>query len=160
MSELTHWKKLTNPDYLGAYELMDGSKDGRELIVIIDRVVREMITGADGKKEECTVCYLKNQKPMILNATNQKTMSALFKSPFIEHWAGKKMTIYVAKVKAFGDIVDALRVRKEVPKLPELTPAHERWEGAKKAVMSKNATIEQIRANFILSPENEKLLLA
>ena len=87
----THWKKLQHPDYIGAYELMDGTPN-KELTVTITKVAREQITGADGKKEECTVCYLHGQKPMILNSTNQKVMQKLFDSPYIEDWSGKKMT--------------------------------------------------------------------
>jgi len=155
----THWKKLQHPDYIGAYELMDGTPN-KELTVTITKVAREQITGADGKKEECTVCYLHGQKPMILNSTNQKVMQKLFDSPYIEDWAGKKMTLYVARVKAFGDTVDALRVRPTAPKLPELTPTHEKWQGAMTALKAGNTTIEAIRKNYILSTENEKLLLA
>jgi len=156
----THWKKLTHPDYLGAYELMDGTAENKELVVTITKVVREQVTGADGKKEECTVCHLNGQKPMILNATNQKTMTKLFNSPYIEDWAGKKMTLFVAKVKAFGDTVDALRIRATAPKLPDLTPAHEKWEGARTAIKAGNTTIEAIRKSYTLSTENEKLLTA
>lgn len=155
----THWKKLQHPDYIGAYELMDGTPN-KELTVTITKVAREQITGADGKKEECTVCYLHGQKPMILNSTNQKVMQKLFDSPYIEDWAGKKMTLYVARVKAFGDTVDALRVRPTAPKLPELTPTHEKWQGAMTALKAGNTTIEAIRKNYILSSENEKLLTA
>jgi len=155
----THWKKLQHPDYIGAYELMDGTPN-KELTVTITKVAREQITGADGKKEECTVCYLHGQKPMILNSTNQKVMQKLFDSPYIEDWAGKKMTLYVARVKAFGDTVDALRVRPTAPKLPELTPTHEKWQGAMTALKAGNTTIEAIRKNYILSQDNEKLLTA
>ena len=42
----THWKKLQNPDYLGAYAL----ENGKDLIATIKTVGLEMIIGADGKK--------------------------------------------------------------------------------------------------------------
>jgi hypothetical protein len=158
--KLTHWKKLTNPDYLGAYELMDGSEKGKDMVVTIDKVVRQMITGADGKKEECTVCYLKECKPMILNATNQKTIQKLFNSPFIEKWAGGRMTLYVAKVKAFGDVVDALRIRPTVPQLPELSPTSEHWSRAKQAIAAGTTTVDAIRKSFTLTAANEALLTA
>ena len=80
MEKLTHWKKLINPDYLGAYSL-DGLA---ELNVTIDKVVREMVTGTGGKKEECTVSYLKNQKPFIINRTNGKTITKVLKTPYVE----------------------------------------------------------------------------
>ena len=87
----THWKKLINPDYIGAYAL----DPGKDLTVQISQVRREMVTGADGKKEECTVAYLKDQKPMILNVTNCKTIEKLY-GPYIEDWAGKHITLYAA----------------------------------------------------------------
>lgn len=108
----THWKKLTNPNYLGAYSI----EDGRDLILTIKNVREEKVTGADGKKDDCVVCYFyENVKPMILNSTNMKTIAKLYRTNFIEDWVGKKIQIGVEQVRAFGDIVDALRVRKTVP---------------------------------------------
>lgn len=109
----THWKKLNNPDYLGAWAL----EPGQELILTIQVVKKEMVTGADGKKEECTVVYFnENVKPMILNTTNAKTIQKVYKTPYIEDWAGKKIQIYSENVRAFGDWVDALRIRPFEPK--------------------------------------------
>lgn len=110
---MTHWKKLTNPDYLGAYSI----EDGADLIMTIAAVKNEVVTGTDGKKEECMVMYfVEPSKPMILNATNAKMVQKLLKTPYIEEWAGHKIQIGIEKVKAFGDVVDALRVRKFLPK--------------------------------------------
>lgn len=155
-STLTHWKKLTNPNYIGAYSL----EPGQELNVTIVKVVREIVIGVDGKKEECTVAHLKNQKPFILNATNSKAITQALGTPYIERWAGGEITIYAAKVKAFGDVVEALRVRTVAPakKLPELTPEHAKWAGAVKAMQDGNTTIEAIKKVFAISPKNEKLL--
>ena len=38
---------------------------------------------------------------------------------YYEEWNGKKIQIGVEKVKAFGDVVEALRVRKFLPKATE-----------------------------------------
>lgn len=110
---MTHWKKLTNPNYLGAYSI----EDGQDLVLTIGKVSDEMVIGADGKKEECVVCrFLEpNTKPMILNSTNMKMISKLLKSPYIENWTGLKIQIGTEKVKAFGEVVDALRVRNKLP---------------------------------------------
>lgn len=118
MSNLTHWKKLTNPDYLGAYAL----EPGEDLIVTIKSVANEVVTGTDGKKETCTVMHFaENVKPMVLNATNSKTITKLLKTPYIEQWVGRKIQIYVENgVKAFGDVVDALRIRPFLPVEKEL----------------------------------------
>ena len=111
MSE-THWKKLINPDYLGAYSL----DPGKDMVLTIKVVRKEMVTGADGKKEECIVCYWQeDQKPMILNVTNCKMIAKLLKTPYIEKWAGHRIQIGAEMVSAFGEKVEALRVRKNLP---------------------------------------------
>lgn len=112
--EKTHWKKLTNPDYLGSYSIDEGS----HLDLTIGVVRQEQVIGADGKKEECIVCHWKERdaKPMILNSTNCKMITKLLKTPYIDEWSGHKIRIKVERVKAFGDVVDALRVDKTLPK--------------------------------------------
>jgi hypothetical protein len=111
MSEqnLTHWKKLTNPNYIGAEIL----QPGQELKLTIEKVVREQVKTAEGT-QECTVAYFKGgQKGMIINKTNAKIISKVLDTPFIEQWIGKSIIIYAAKVKAFGDMVEALRVKNQ-----------------------------------------------
>ena len=115
---LTHWKKLTNPDYLGAYAL----EPGKDLIVAIKSVANEVVTGTDGKKETCSVMhFVEDVKPLVLNATNSKTITKLLKTPYIEQWSGRKIQLFVeCGIKAFGDIVDAIRVRPFLPVEKEL----------------------------------------
>lgn len=113
---MTHWKKLTNPDYLGAYSVMDA---GHDLVLTIKAVKEELVSGTDGKKEQCVVAYfVGGEKPMILNKTNMKAIEKLYGTPFIEEWVGKRIQVYSARVKAFGETVDALRIRPTVPKDP------------------------------------------
>lgn len=117
MANLTHWKKLMNPDYLGGYAL----EPGQELIATIKSVGNEEVTSPDGKKQICSVIhFVEDIKPMILNATNNKTIAKLFKTPYIEEWCGRKIQIYTEKVKAFGDVWDALRIRPFLPVEKEL----------------------------------------
>lgn len=109
MSETKHhWKKLTNPHYVGAWDF----QPGQEIRLTIREIKNEMVTGEGGKKEECMVCYFeKAKKPMILNKTNAKIITKLHNSPYIEDWVGKEVVLYVAKVKAFGERVDAIRIK-------------------------------------------------
>lgn len=108
----THWKSLTDPNYLGAWFL----EDGRDVVLTIRNVQLEKVTGTDGKKDDCVVCHFyENVKPMILNVTNMKMISKLYNSDFIEDWVGRKICIGVERVAAFGAGVDALRVRDSVP---------------------------------------------
>ena len=80
---LTHWKKLENPDYIGSYAFQPGESK----VVTIKSVRREMVSGADGKREECTVVHFAEaEKPLILNATNGKAIAKVAKTPYIEQW--------------------------------------------------------------------------
>lgn len=109
----THWKKLTNPDFLGAYAL----EPGEDKTLTIARASKESFIGTAGKKDEGIVIHWKeNEKPMICNVTNAKTVEKVTGSPYIEDWAGKKITLYIAEVSAFGETVDALRVRPFPPR--------------------------------------------
>ncbi len=113
--KVTHWKKLTNPNYIGAHDL----QPGQELPVVIESVANEVVKCFDGKKvkeETCIVARIKGaKKPMILNKTNCKIIARNFDTPYIEDWLGKTITIYAARVAAFGDVTEALRI-KNVPK--------------------------------------------
>ena len=107
----THWKRLINPDYLGAYSL----ENGRDMVLTIKSVSRETIIGTGGKREECPVCrWAEDQKPMILNVTNMKTIAKMY-GPYIENWPGKKVQIYATTTKFAGDVVECLRIRKDPP---------------------------------------------
>jgi len=111
MSE-THWKRLINPDYLGAYSL----EAGQDIVLTIGTVKKEMITGTGGKKEECIVCHWQeNQKPMILNVTNCKTIAKIAGTPYIEKWSGVRIQIGQEMTKFGGELVECLRVRKNPP---------------------------------------------
>lgn len=105
----THWRKTLNPDYLGSYAF----EPGEEKTVTIDRVTPETITGAEGKREECNVAYFREAgvKPLILNSTNSRTIEKLTGSPYLEEWTGARVILYVKKVHAFGETVDAVRVK-------------------------------------------------
>lgn len=108
----THWKKMTNPDYLGAY---DFDVDEKSRTLKIKSVVQEKVKGTDGKSEDCVIAHFTEGKPMILNKTNMKAITIAHKSPYIEDWNGKMISVHVEKVRAFGEIVDALRVSTKAP---------------------------------------------
>lgn len=112
---MTHWKKLTNPDYLGAWFF----EPGQEIVATISHVDVQKVVGTDGKPEDCTIVHFKENaiKPLILNTTNAKAISRVCKSEYIEQWAGHAITLYVQSgVKAFGTVTDAVRVRPTPPR--------------------------------------------
>lgn len=105
----THWRQLVNMDYLGSYALPEGN----DLTLTIAKVSKELVVGASGRKEQCMVCYWKEQnyKPMILNRTNAKTITNLCGSAYVEDWVGHRVTLYASTTRFGGDIVECLRIR-------------------------------------------------
>lgn len=145
----THWKRLQNPDYIGAYWL----PPGEDVTVTIDYVVREQITGTGGKKEECTVAHLVNAKPFILNATNCKTIAKLYGN-FIEDWAGSQITLFATTTKMGGETVECLRIRPKVAvvrTIPTITDA--RLEKALESIAAGQFSVQQLRERFQLTAE-------
>ena len=153
---MTHWKKLTNPNFLGAYDF----EPKEERTLQIESIKQELVPNSTGDKENCIVATLKGSKPIILNKTNCKTIAKIYGTNQIEDWAGKKITLFVASVRAFGETTDALRVKPTKPELPELYPTHEKWLGAIESLKSGKVTIEQIKKNYKLSKQHENELIS
>jgi hypothetical protein len=111
--KLTHWRKMNDQRFIGAYSL----DPGKDLTLTIKDVKREEVTTEGNRKEMCIIVYFKEDaKPLILNSTNAKTISKLYKTPYIENWSGRAITLFATEVKAFGDTVEALRIRPNIPK--------------------------------------------
>ena len=110
---MTHWKKNFDYRFTGAYELQPNERK----TVKIKRTATDNVKDMQGKDSRCFVAYFygENEKPMVLNKTNCKTIEKLY-GPDIEQWIDKEIITTSQKVKAFGDIVDALRV---VPVKPQ-----------------------------------------
>jgi hypothetical protein len=110
---MMHWKNNFDYKFTGAYELQPGETK----TLTIKSTGHAEVMNQQGKKETCFVAYFEgaNQKPMVLNKTNCKTIGKLY-TDFIENWNGKQITIKSEKVKAFGEVVEALRVVPIVPK--------------------------------------------
>lgn len=150
----THFKKLRNPNYLGSWDLLDQEDKYANLTVTVADVKKEFVHDGKGGGDECVVIYFDGKKPMVMNSTNLKTVSKLLDSPFIEDWKGKQIELTVAKVKAFGEMHDALRVSKAKPTAPKVKQdfTSDKFEAAFK----NKATIERIKELYNVSPEIQK----
>ena len=105
---MTHWKALTDNNYFGAYAL----DDGQDVILTIKSIGKELVTGQEGREQECVVMrFVEDVKPMILNKTNMKAIAKATGSSYIEKWVGHRIQIGTERVSAFGETTDALRVR-------------------------------------------------
>lgn len=98
--------------YLTAADL-----NGKQFTLTIKRVtVEEMITHDNKKVNKPVVWFDKAQKGFVMNVTNAHIIVALYGDE-TDDWKGKRITLYPTKVRAFGEMQDAIRVREEVPAL-------------------------------------------
>ena len=112
MAEHIHWKKTTNPNYLGAYAF----DDGKDMIVQVKDVKMEMVQNQQGREENNVMYFEGNIKPLILNSTNMKAIEKATGTAYLDEWVGKKLQLYVTLVSAFGTTTDAVRVREFAPR--------------------------------------------
>lgn len=152
METKTHFKKLRNPNFIGGWDLLDGDKT-----VTITKVTKEMVHDGKGGQSECCTVHFNECKPMVANSTNLKRIAKLLGSPFVEDWTNKRITLTTEKVKAFGEVHDAVRVSTKPVTKSKLEGAS--IEKAKAALKAGSATIETIKAKYEVSAEVEAALI-
>jgi len=112
----THWKKVvSDPNFIGEGDF----QEGEEKIVTIAKVnASETVTTQEGKSKKAVVHFMEpNVKPMILNVARSKSIEKVAESPYFEDWNGVKIQLYIEHgIKAFGEVVSAVRVRPFKPK--------------------------------------------
>lgn len=82
--------------------------------VTVERVEKlEKLEYVNGSSDDNAILiYFKGSpKPLKLCATNIRAIVARCGSVKVEDWKGKKLILKVEKVKAFGKMVDAIRVQ-------------------------------------------------
>lgn len=152
----THWKQLTDPRFIGAYALPNGA----DLTVTINYVQKDTITMMGGKKEDHLLMYLYDGwKPMILNATNGKTIEKLY-GAYIEDWAGQRITLYASTTKMGSDIVECLRIRAKVPPTEKETLTAARFTKALAGVKAGTYAAATLRDKFALTDAQHAALNA
>lgn len=157
MENKTHYKKLKDPNYIGAFELMNGDGTTNEIVVTIEGAKKEELKNAE--KNQGLVLYLKGHKPMIVNSVNAKAITKALGSPFVEDWTGKSITLFVIKIRAFGENMEALRVRDVAPKiqLPELPLNSKTHLSTVEAIKTKKTTVSDglafLQTKYIVSQE-------
>lgn len=120
MTEKTHFRKNLDPRYISGEDLhheRNGLK--REMVVLLDRFEDADVYDPNAKpdpkdknkKNYRTGLFLKDlngnaiYKPTILNVTNGKVLSDIFKSPYMEDWFNLPFIIYAAADSRFGFVV-------------------------------------------------------
>ena len=139
MSEKTHWKKIvSDPNFIGEGDF----QEGEEKVLTIDRVnASETVTTAEGKSTKAVLHWREpGNKPMILNVARSKNIEKVAGSPYFEDWIGVSVQLYIEHgIKAFGEIVSAVRVRPFKPRVKkeQAVPPCADCGGAIEAAMGK-----------------------
>lgn len=118
MSEKVHWKKVvSDPTYIGEADF----EPGEEKVLTIGSInSKETIVTNEGKSTKAVVHWVEKEKSMILNVARAKAIQKATGSPWMDDWIGKKVQLYIDnKVKAFGEIVSAVRVRPFAPRVQQ-----------------------------------------
>ena len=150
-NQLHHWKESLPGEYLGAYSL-----NGQDMVVTIKSAGPEIITGANGKKEECLVLHFEEPvMDMVCNRTNAKTITKVAGSPYVEHWKGKKIALYPTTTRFGGEIVECIRVREKAPKQAQPIKCE---KCGQQILPAANMTAEQL-ADYGLKKYGKKLCL-
>ena len=110
-----------NSEYLGAEDLDPGS----EPILTIKSLFNGMITLARGKENHDVIAFaedkvagLNNVRPLVVNATNRKTLRKLYKAVDADTLVGKKIQLYIVhdvRDPSTGEKVDGIRIRDKIP---------------------------------------------
>lgn len=157
----THYRKAFNSPYLSSADVTEPT------ILTILRVVLEKDKTNKTKDSFNTAYFMEKEirpgeelKPMVLNATNSRTMRDLTGSPYIDDWQNVMVTVYVDPNVRFGkDTVEGLRIGSERPRLikPELQPATKAWKNAIIAY-KRDGNFDAIEKRMSISDSNKELL--
>ena len=158
----TNWKKTFNKDFLGSHDLDDG-EGYKDLKLTIKDVIQKVVKDPQGNDEPVRIAeFVENVKPMILNVGHCEIIDGFTKSKYIEDWGGCVIQVYVKSgVKAFGSVVDALRIREQQPRteFPVLNTDHKRFGALCKAYAEKGeSALTAARKGFTISDETVKVI--
>ena len=158
----THYRKVFKSDHLGVADLEDMIEANSRLVFTITHVKQEYGVKVAGRTGNFNIAYFKEDiKPLVLNATNSKTMKLLGGSAFVEDWINIPVRLYIdhgAKMK--GEVVGGVRISPEKPSMvkPELLPNTQAWENAI-AAYKRDGNLDKVEKRMVISDENKKLLI-
>ena len=162
MSEKTHYRKAFNSPYLSSADIIEPT------ILTVKMVKLENDKTKKTKDVFNTAYFVEKEirlgeplKPMILNATNSKTMKGLTGSPFIEDWVNVSVTIYVDHAVRFGkETMEGLRISQRAPEKKFLDPSMTKaWTNAKAAYL-RDGNLDSVLARVGITEANQTLLMA
>lgn len=161
-TEKTHYRKAFDSPYLSSADIVEPT------VLTVAYVSLEVDHTKKTKDRFNTAHFAEKElrpgeklKPMILNATNSKTMKMLTGTPFIEDWQGVQVTVYVDPNVKFGkESVEGLRISPRAPERRTLTPNQQRaWDNAKAAFL-RDGNLDSVLSRVGMSEEHQQQLMA
>lgn len=157
----THYRKAFDSPYLSSADIVEPT------ILTISRAVIENDKTKKTKDVFNTAYFEEKElrpgeklKPMILNATNSKMLKSITGSPFLEDWAGVKVTVFVDKNVRFGkESVEGLRISPARVTKPSLTPNKtQAWNNAK-AAFKRDGNLTAVMSRMDISEAHRQQLI-
>jgi hypothetical protein len=161
MTEKTHYRKAFDSPYLSSADIVEPT------ILTVSHVTLEIDRTKKTKDRFNTAHFVEQElrpgeklKPMILNATNSKTMKGLAGSPFIDDWRDMRITVYVDhNVRFAKDTVDGLRISPKAPERRAVTPQMTKAWAFAKAAFKRDGDLSQVLARASMSREHQEQLM-
>lgn len=157
----THFRKAFDSPYLSSADIVEPT-------TLTIRHVRLESDKTKKTKDQFNTAFFAEKeirpgeklKPMILNATNSKTMKSLTGSAFIDDWINVSVVVYVDHNVRFGkESVEGLRISPKPPGRRALTPDNKRlWENAK-AAFRRDGNLESVLARVDISEEHQRQIM-
>ena len=160
MSDKTHYRKAFDSPYLSSADIVEPT------VLTVSHVKLEADRTKKTKDLFNTAYFVEKEirkgetlKPMILNASNSKTLKALTNTPFIEDWRNVRITIYVDHNVRFGkETVEGLRISPHVPEQSKRTLTPDLTKGWANAVAAykRDGNLDSVLERVDISPEHQE----
>jgi len=117
---MTHWRKYYDYKFICAEEL-----DSKEVILTITGIDKEEVYSPTKREKEQrpALKFKETPKMVILNATNARSITTILGTPQVEQWVGKRICLYPVAIQAFGQNVEAIRIKKVPASAAKDTPS-------------------------------------
>lgn len=158
----THYRKAFDSPYLSSADIVD------PVVLTVSHVTLEADRTKKTKDVFNTAHFVEKEirpgeklKPMILNASNSKTMKGLAGSSFIDDWVNIRVTVYVDHNVRFGkETVEGLRISAHAPEKKVLVPESDKaWENAK-AAFRRDGNLKSVLSRVEMSKEHQEQLMS
>ncbi len=162
MSETkTHYRKAFDSPYLSSADIVEPTVlTIKHVTLEKDRTKKTQDLFNTAHFVEAEIRPGEKLKPMILNATNSKTMKGLTNSAFIDDWQNVRVTIYVDHNVRFGkETLEGLRISPHAPQKAVLTPENAKGWANAKAAFKRDGNLRAVLIRVDMSPEHQTQLM-